>query len=91
MLVNSDLKVFGLTKSIELTTSRAKFCLVLPATGPAMMLTQHHKHPANKQCFTFHDFFGSHNWEQNCGLHLGIYSTYCFDIHGREVFCHNFT
>ena len=35
MLVNSDLKVLGLTKSAGLTISRAKFCLMLPATGSA--------------------------------------------------------
>lgn len=35
MLVNSNLKVLGLTKSVGLTTSRPKFCLMLPATGSA--------------------------------------------------------
>lgn len=35
MLVNSYLEVLGLTKLVGLTISRAKFCLVLPATGSA--------------------------------------------------------
>lgn len=51
MLVNSGLKLLGLTKSAGLTVSRAKFCLMLPATGSACASIRKTLHTNNASYF----------------------------------------
>jgi len=61
MPVNLDLKVLELTKSVGLTISRAKFCLMLPATGSACVSIRKTLQTNCASCFVFilEGFIGS--------------------------------